>query len=269
VLPDALTTNEHIIPEEYKPQETVFNKKHQQLMNAISETDGFKVLDLTELFLSKNNGEYPLYYNTSSNLSDYGSYVTYNAIMEYIAGKDSTADGDASSAPSLDFKYKFDLLAGKGGNLIASLGLDNEVFTEEYYYATKDFVSTIPENSETNCSLADLIVYSDKATNTLYTANSADSIVGANEYVYFKTNRPELPSAIFLRDNTTNPMVSMLAENFNNSCFKEAGMLSLDSIVNDVTSFATEGSANVDYIFVITSAENADSLYNSVCSSNS
>ncbi len=250
-------------------QET-YNTKYTQIINAIASVEGADIIDLTETFLANKNGEYPLYYNTSSNISDYGSYLAYVAIMNYIeentANETITDDAstDASSETEEDIastEYKFSTLAGKGGNLIDAIGLDRDIFTEKYYYLDT-FASTISKESEMTCKPSDIVIYADKETNTLYTDTTDEEVIGAFESIYFKTNRVELPSAVFLRDDTSNPIVAMLAEKFNNSYFEANNNFRLDC--SAITQYAADGANCVDYVFVIVSENNIDQVFSAV-----
>lgn len=251
MIPEVLSVYNEIIPEDISKNN--FNTKFTQLINAISESKNADVIDLTETFIANKNGDYPLYYNTSSNLSDYGTYLAYKAIIDYIS-----KDFDQAA-----LEYTFDKVSGKGGDLASSLGLDETIFAEDYFYAKKPS-TTIGENAEMSCPINDILVYANKETNALYTDNADPAIFGAGESLFFKTNRPELPSAVFVRDNSANSIVSMLAEHFNNSFFETTGSMSLtnSTITGAVSSYATENKPYVDYVFVIVSEDNIDSIIN-------
>lgn len=250
MIPGMLSVYDEKVPEGISKDS--YNTKFTQLINAISETANADVIDLTETFIANKSAEYPLYYNTSSNLSDFGSYIAYKAIIDYIS-----KDFNAVTA----FEKEFEKVSGKGGNLISSLGLDKTIFVEDYFYA-KNSETAIPEGSEVTCPTKDIVIYADKETNELYNDTLDETVVGAGEALSFKTNRTELPSAVIIRDNSANAIVPMLAENFNNSYFEAAGSMSMTNsvITNAITSYATENNAYVDYVFVIVSEDNIDSI---------
>ncbi|MBE6648993.1 MAG: hypothetical protein E7614_05680 [Ruminococcaceae bacterium] len=246
MVPGMLTVCEDKIPESIK--KVSYNTKFEQICKALSEVETVDVINLTDAFMANREASTPLYYNTSGNLSDFGAYLTYKAICEYISSE--------------AYQYKFDEVIGKGGNLVTSLGLDKDIFTEKYYYATKDFTTTIPEDTDCICPLSDVVIYEDAETNSYYTDTEDDTVFGACESLYFKTNRVELPSAIFLRDDTSNAMVSMLVQNFNNSYFEANDSFSLtnSTITKAISDYASEGNEYVDYVFVIISEDNIDSI---------
>ncbi len=246
MVPSMLTICEERIPETIK--KVSYNTKFDQICKALSEIESVDVINLTDAFMANKNSETPLYYKTSGNLSDFGAYLTYEAISEYIYSE--------------AYQYKFDEVIGKGGNLVTSLGLDKDIFTEKYYYAKQNFTTSIPENTDSICSLSDLVVYSDMESNEYYTDTKDDNVFGACENLYFKTNRKDLPSAVFLRDDTSNAMVSMLVQNFNNSYFEENDSFSLtnSTVTKAVSDYASEGNEYVDYVFVIISEDNVDSI---------
>ncbi len=250
MIPGRLSVYDEMVPESIKADKDSYNTKFEQVINALSGVNNVDVINLKDSFIENKNSDYPLYYNTSSNLSDFGAYLAYKEIMSYIGNSND------------DFSYKFEKTEGKGGDLISSIGLDKDIFGETYYYAAKDFETTIPEDAESTCKISDIVVYSDKNTNTYFSDVAEDDIYGACEKLYFKTNRAELPSAVFLRDSSSNAMVSMLAENFNNSYFAANNSFTTTNseITAAVSDYANEGSAYVDYVFVIVSEDNIDSI---------
>jgi hypothetical protein len=252
MIPSILSIYEERIPESITKDS--YNTKLDQIAKALSEIKQTDVIDLTDKFIENKDSEYPLYYNTSSNLSDYGSYVAYQAIVEYLAK-------DYSSLTAVE--HTFESVAGKGGDLVNSLGLDNTIFNENYIYAKKS-ATTIPENSEMICPIADIAIYADKESNVLYTDKENAEVTGACESIFFKTNRNDLPSAVILRDDSANAIVPMLAENFNNSYFDANGnvTLSSSSTISAISSYASQDKTYVDYVFVIVSEENVDSILN-------
>jgi hypothetical protein len=269
MIPSMITVYDEKLPEGITKDS--YNTKYQQIAKTLNSIDGVDVLDLTQTFIDNKNGDCPIYYNTSGNLSDYGSYLAYQAIMNYISGsktpveENSEEDSENVSAESpeiVKFDYLFNCVSGKGGNLITSLGLDKEIFTENYYYAQKNFTTTFPEDAECTCLPSDLVIYADKETNTYYTDTEDDKVFGANEIYSFKTNRENLPSAVILRDDSANAMIPMFAENFNNAYFGSQFDLSMatSTFINALSSYSSSTENYVDYVFVIVSEDNIDSI---------
>ncbi len=265
MIPSMITVYDEKLPEEITKDS--YNTKYQQIAKTLSSIEGVDVLDLTQTFIDNKNGEFPIYYNTSGNLSDYGSYLAYNAIMNYISESKTPVEENSEEASEeapefVEFNYLFNCVSGKGGDLISSLGMNNDIFTENYYYAQKNFTSTFPENAECTCLPSDLIIYSDKETNTYYTDTEDDKVFGANETYSFKTNRENLPSAVFLRDDSANAMIPMLAESFNNAYFGSQFDFSMTTgtFINALSSYSSSTQNNVDYVFVIVSEDNIDSI---------
>ncbi len=252
MIPGVLSVYEDRIPDSITKDS--YKTKFNQIVDALSDIKNTDVIDLSEKFIENKNSDYPLYYNTSSNLSDFGSYITYQAIIDYIS----------KDYPSISkVEQSFEGVEGKGGDLVNALGLDNTIFTEKYYYAKYD-TSSIPENSEMTCPVSDIAIYADKESNTLYTDVENAEVTGACESIFFKTNRVDLPSAVFLRDDSVNSIVPMLAGNFNNSYFDKNGNLTLSSssTISAISSYATQDKTYVDYVFVLVSEENIDSILN-------
>lgn len=250
MVPGMLSVYDEKVPEAIKSEKDSYNTKFEQVIKALEEVKNVDVINLKDTFIENKDGEYPIYYNTSSNLSDYGAYLAYQEIMNYVNNSNS------------DLSYKFEKTDGKGGDLVSSLGLDKDIFSESYYYAKNNFTTTIPEEAEGTCKVSDIVVYSDKNTNTYFSDIAEDEVYGACEKLYFKTNRQELPSAVFLKDDSANAMVSMLAENFNNSYFaaNNSFVMNNSEITAAVSDYANDGNAYVDYVFVIVSEDNINSI---------
>ncbi len=252
MIPGMLSVYNERVPESISKDS--YNTKFNQISNVISKTNNADVVDLTEAFVANKDKDYPLYYNTSSNLSDFGSYIAYQEIIKYISN-------DFKSITATE--YDFETINGKGGDLVTSIQLDTSVFNETYHYL-KNSATTIPDGSEMTCPISDIVVYADKESNVLYTDTADEAVTGAGETLFFKTNRAELPSAVVIRDNSANSLTTMLAENFNNSYFEANGNMSIttSAITSAVTSYASADKTYVDYVFVIVSEDNIDSLIN-------
>ncbi len=270
MIPSMITVYDEKLPADITKDS--YNTKYQQIAKTLDSIDGIDVLDLTQTFIDNKNGDCPIYYNTSGNLSDYGSYLTYQAIMNYISENKASAVDNSSEVVSeeiseetpeiVEFNYLFNAVKGKGGDLIASLGLENDIFNEDYYYAEKNFETTFPADAECTCLPSDLVIYADKETNTYYTNTEDDAVFGANEIYSFKTNRENLPSAVFLRDDSANAMIPMFAESFNNAYFGSQFDFSMatGTFINAISSYSSSEQSYVDYVFVIVSEDNIDSI---------
>ena len=54
-------------------------------MTALLEDVGVHTFDLTALFEAHKNDEYKLYWKTDSHWTDYGAYLAYEALFDYIS----------------------------------------------------------------------------------------------------------------------------------------------------------------------------------------
>ena len=235
---------------------------YSQIKDALNKTDA-TVIDMADVFATADTSKYPIYYRTHSTWSEYGAYLTYKTVMDYIAQKYPEAAPHAMD--------KFDIKEVKnalGGDLAYHFGLDIEKFTETVY----DFVPKF------NTAIGDSIPeeLAEDYENKLL-INAVQQYLGDNDYRFFNeyfvnnkidadktltrgddtfgffTGRKELPTALIYRDEYSIPMIDMLAERFNNVLFEASGKLNFK--YDAVADYAAEGAKNVNYIIVLLSED--------------
>ena len=107
------------------------------------------------------------------------------------------------------------------------------------------------ENSELNIS--DVKKYAEDG--------DARLVSGTNEAaarIIFKTGRDKLPCALIYRDANSLPMFDALAERFNNVMFGKVGDFTVN--MTDAQRYSSSGKTSVDYIFVMVSENNIESI---------
>lgn len=236
---------------------------YSQVKNALEGTDA-NLIDMRDIFAEADTSKYPLYYNTHSTMSEYAAYLTYAAIMNFVAEK--YPDAAPKAMDEFDIKEVKNAI---GGDLAYHYGLDVETFTETVYDFVPKFDTAmgdkIPEELAEELTNPILInaVRQYMAENDYRFANEYfvgkseipdTSAARGDESFGFFTDRANLPTALIYRDDYSIPMVDMLAERFNNSLFESAGKLNFTATA--AANYAAADEGNVNYIIVIVSEDN-------------
>ena len=85
IAPSVITTYPEIVPPEVATQGEGKSKLDQAI--EILEGAGAKVIDVRDSFAAHKNDELPLYYNYDSHWSEYGAYLAYVELFNYISEK--------------------------------------------------------------------------------------------------------------------------------------------------------------------------------------
>ncbi len=238
------------------------NTVYAQVKDSLGKTDA-TVIDMAEVFAEADTSKYPLYYRTHGTWTEYGAYLTYKTLMDYIAEKYPEAAPHAMD--QFDIKEVKDAL---GGDLAYHFGLDIEQFTETVY----DFVpkfnvaigDSIPEelaeDYENKLLINAVKQYLDdndyRFFNEYFVSKKLDAdktLTRGDQTFGFFTGRDTLPTALIYRDDYSIPMIDMLAERFNNVMFESSGKLNFK--YDAAADYAAEGESNVDYIIVLLSED--------------
>lgn len=286
-----------------KDKVTIYNQTIEALHDA-----GVTVIDLAGAFAEAK--EYPLFYNTHSEWSEYAAFVAYTEVMNYIAAK--FPDAAPQGMDAFDIETVENAI---GGDLAYYYGLDCKSFTETVYNFVPKFDLDIGDNyvvfeepvvedsseeisgeesseesseevseeasseesseeeeivaPENMMLISNVQVYLNEETgdyrlNNAYFTGKAFYPSNSNALVDaalgFCTGREGLPSAMIYRDGLTAPIVTMLAERFNNSFFAASDSFSLSATAGAQYA-GTPGNDNVDYIIVFIAEESLVELY--------
>jgi len=98
IVPNTVRTWAEDMPRRYAEEksETLF----RQWKKGVAE-GGATVLDLTDLMMAHKNDEYKIWHKTDSHWTEYGAYLAYVELMDYIAKKFP----DAAPRPGSDFEF--------------------------------------------------------------------------------------------------------------------------------------------------------------------
>lgn len=238
---------------------------YDQAVAAINAS-GATLIDVKAALADKELEDIPLYYRTHSTWSEYGAYLAYCELMNYIAEK-----YPAAAPRGLDeFEVK-EVKDALGGNLAYHFGFKCELVRETVYDLVPKFNlamgDSVPENVEVEKTylISDIKQYLGENDYKFYDEYFAGKQI-YNDPAYtavdssfgFYTGRSELPTALIYRDDATYGAVDMLAERFNNCLFEEAGKYTVNA--SKAASYAADGKDNVDYVIVMISEDNLTSL---------
>lgn len=238
---------------------------YDQAVAAINAS-GATLIDVKAALADKELEDIPLYYRTHSAWSEYGAYLAYCELMNYIAEK-----YPAAAPRGLDeFEVK-EVKDALGGNLAYHFGFDCSLVRETVYDLVPKFDlaigDSVPEKVEVEKT---------------YLINSIKQYLGEDDYKFydeyfagkqiyndpaytavdtsfgFYTGRDELPTALIYRDEATYGAVDMLAERFNNCLFEDAGKYTVNA--SKAASYAAGDKSNVDYVIIMISEDNLEAL---------
>lgn len=238
---------------------------YDQAVAAINAS-GATLIDVKAALADKELEDIPLYYRTHSAWSEYGAYLAYCELMNYIAEKYPAAA--PRSLDEFELKTVEDAL---GGDLAYHFGLNAELVRETVYDLVPKFDvaigDSIPENIEVEKKLliSNIKQYVAEDDYKFYDSYFASKQIYqdpnytlVDDTFGFYTGRDELPTAFIYRDEATYGAIDMLAERFNNCMFEKAGVYTVNT--SKASKYAAEGKTNVDYIIVMISEDNLASL---------
>ena len=182
-------------------------------------------------------------------------------------------DGKFPSAAPLSLDaFNAVTVSGLGGDILSYNGISRDLITEDFVrFAAKDakLFAIGSETFEPKASGDDPIVtpdisgvkkyVSDKDSMYYVGTGAQGAETGTNESIGFRTGRPELPSALIMKDDSIAPIFDLVAERFNNSIFFANGNYEFNE--SRAKSYAgSAGNDLVDYVIYFVSEESIDSL---------
>ena len=210
LVPSPATVYPESMPSKYKPQD---KPSRLEQVTALLEDVGVRTFDLTALFEGHKNDEYKLYWKTDSHWTDYGAYLAYEALFDYI----SEAFPAAAPRQYSEFTWQEDYYYGGDISHYLEYYNVNNVKNGVYYGSTplmREYnVLRVPAFSVPSQILRSVDRYK---TDHILTYDIAAVQYGKT----IQTNRPELPSAIIHRDSYSGQMYDILAERLDTTVYK-------------------------------------------------
>jgi hypothetical protein len=198
IVPSCADIYPERVPDDY-PQgtgETLYDQIEQMLTEA-----GAVVIDARDAMKEHKNDDIPLYCVTDSHWTQYGAFIAYTELFNYI----SERFPEAAPRSYEDFNWTEGYF--EGGDLAYYLNMRQDLLTEEYW--TRTFACSVPEE------ISDIEVFTDDSSRSY----SSFGVLGKQ---VIDTGRSELPSALVYRDSYSVAIYDILAERFDRTYMRGA-----------------------------------------------
>ncbi|MGN1346474.1 MAG: hypothetical protein ACI4V1_06790 [Eubacteriales bacterium] len=199
LIPSAMTVYPELVPAEVAvPGEG--ESRFDQMVQVLTEA-GVKVIDMREIFTAHKNDELPLYYRYDSHWADYGAYLAYVALYDYIS------DRYPDAAPRTFDEFDWTWGRYTGGDMPYYFDIDyGGLVYEKTYVRTMKFDVPDALKSLTRYKKADSLGYS----------SYSDEIVSGGSY---DTGRENLPDIYVFRNSYGAHLYDLLLERSNRATF--------------------------------------------------
>ena len=240
VVPAAMTMYPELVPEEYKQGEG--ESRLDQVFNTLSSA-GATVIDLRTAFEEHKNDEYPLYFKCDSHWTDYGAFIAYQELFNYIAQEFPDA------APRGFDEFVWHGGYYKTGDMPVYLNMVTGSVYENGYIGDKDVLEygwyrTFAPGTPVSEKITEVPRYRADAQ-MVYSTNVTWGKT-------IRTKRDNLPSCMVLRDSFGTQMFDILAERMNKTIYK--GMWDYSYYGAEIVS------QKPDYLIYIIAEWNLDSV---------
>ena len=237
IVPSPATTYPETMPSDYVPQNR--DSRLEQVTEAITNA-GIKVIDLRPVFEEHKNDEYKLYWKTDSHWNDYGSFIAYTELFDYISEKHP----ECAPRSFDEFNWAEDYyLGGDIATYLEYYGIDGYAYNDtpmREYNVLRTPKFEMPEViSSVRRYVSDRRLTYDPST--------------VQNQRTIQTNRPGLPSAIVMRDSYSSQLYDILAERFDTTWYK--------SMWDFTFSNSEMKQKKPDYIIYILVERNIDSIF--------
>lgn len=228
IVPSKASVYPELVPEEYA-QGTGESKLQQ--VNAALTAGGATVIDLLDIFSEHKDDAYKLYWKTDSHWTDYGAYVAYDALFNYIS------DEFPAAAPRSMEDFTFNSNYYNGGDMAYYMMMDQDEVQEYNYYRTPNF--------SMESEIAGVQRY--RAVN--YLMYNENEVVAERT---FSTGNANLPDLYVMRDSYSTQIYDILADRGNTTLYK--------SMWNYTYNLSEISNNQPDYVIYILAEWNIDSV---------
>jgi hypothetical protein len=257
LLPDPTSVNTEVLPEDAEKGAygTIYD---QFLENFGGGNTRATVIDMREKLIALKDDpavaeKGGLYRVTDSSLTDYGAYLVYSELMNYIDDKFPQA-----AARNVD-EFEWNTIENAlGGNYVTYCGLDKKIITETLVKATPKFSLDIGSDEDGFTKLSSIAKYlnaENKDFNFVTSAKETDADVLLTDLFAVSTDRKELPTAVICRDYNSLVFTDWLVERFEKATVLANNDFAVDTNAT-LKDYAAENEAAPDYIIYILSEQN-------------
>ena len=205
IAPSAISVYPELVPEEVAVQGEGKSKLDQTF--ELLEAAGATVIDVRDTFEAHKNDAIPLYYNYDSHWTEYGAYLAYVELFNYISEK--YPDAAPRKFNDFDWTWSYCCL----GDMPFYLSIDDSDSVSEY-----SVLRTM--NFETSPVIKAIERYS--LENSLAFRSYSEEMMDGNTYV---TERENLPDLYVCRNSYSMQMYDLIPERGNttymHTCFSE------------------------------------------------
>ncbi len=181
LIPSAMTVYPELVPAEVAvPGEG--ESRFDQMVKVLTEA-GVTVIDVRETFAKHKNDSLPLYYRYDSHWADYGSYLAYVELFDYISDRYPDAAPRKFSEFTWDWGYYTD------GDIPYYFDIDHGGVIYEYTYQRKMNFDRIP-------AVKGLLRYT-KGDSLAYRSYSDEIVTGKT----YNSGREKLPDLYVYRNS--------------------------------------------------------------------
>lgn len=227
IVPSKASVYPERVPEDYRKGS---GKSRLEQVNEALETAGAKVINLLEVFDNHKDDEYKTYWKTDSHWTDYGAFVAYTELFNYIKQKFP----EAAPRKPIEFNFKADFY--NGGDMIYYIMMDQNVAKEYNWHRLPKFELNKDIKSISRYRAENYLMYSEDIT----------------PEIVFETGRNKLPNLYVMRDSYSAQIFDILADRGNKTVYKS--MWSFTFNINDIKRHSP------DYIVYILSEWNIDAV---------
>lgn len=207
VLPNPMTVYPETVPARY--EQNVGTGRTQQFCKAAAD-GGAVVINTTDVFKAHKNDEFKLFHKTDSHWTEYGAWLAYTELMNYISQK------YPSAAPRTFDEMGFYTKDVDGGDMPYYLELDCTKVRELAVFADLQFES--PANMLFFKSANELLMNHDTTP----------------KEATYNTGNASLPNIYVMRDSFGIAIYNMLPDRFNKTTYKAMWSYGFDQ--NDIKS---------------------------------
>lgn len=227
-VPDPMNVYPELVPDIYVQDRDKTGTSRLTQFCEIAEEAGAKVINLLELFKEHKHDRYKLFNKTDSHWTEYGAFLGYTELFNYISQKFPAA------APRTIDEMGFSKKDIGGGDMPYYLELDTSLVRE--ITVESNFTFSSPANEEYYAAPDSLIM-------------NQGTTPQAHEY---HTGNSNLPDIYIMRDSFSIHMFNMLPERCNNTYYK--AMWSYSFVKSDIES------KKPDYVLYILTEHNIPEL---------
>lgn len=227
IVPSKASIYPELVPEQY-PKGTG-KSRLEQVCEAL-QAGGATVINLLDVFTQHKNDEYKLYWKTDSHWTDYGAFIAYTELFNYISKKFP----EAAPRKMSDFDFKADYY--EGGDMIYYMEMNQKKLMEYCCYRTPKFEMNSAITRVNRYRSPTYLMYSD----------------GITPAMTIKTGNKKLPDLFVMRDSYNAQIFDILADRGNTTYYKPMWNFTYD--LSEIKS------AQPDYIIYLAAEWNIPSI---------